>query len=433
VGLLSRSLVTALLVTAPSAAAAQDYPLTRQDVTPRRDYGFDIPVGSLLPTEEAMARYRSMAEEIGRQSTQETLRALRAKGLEMGVLPPGETPAGALAAAPGTARLPDGLRVSILISRAMGEGAITDLLESYRLRKDVRFVFRGVPPGMSVPEFAFWLKELVAPGEAQIEDLNIIIDPELFELSGATLAPTMLLEDLNAPSPEAPAGLDAGRIVARAEGISDPDWLYAQMLKGRTNEKSPNVVEVEEEDLRLRAEREAALVAARLTRDADVIRQRYWDRTGRELRRMNIPPASADRLRQLQFLFRAEKPIIDHQGNTLALTGEVFQPGDVLPFDRRIFVFNPNIPAEADFVAARMQERRSGVSRTLLIVTELPQTEAGQQPWDGLQAIIDRFGIQVFLLNGQVRDAFSIEASPTEIYPEDHGGRIAVFNEESAL
>jgi hypothetical protein len=80
-----------------------------------------------------------------------------------------------------------------------------------------------------------------------------------------------------------------------------------------------------------------------------------------------------------------------------------------------------------------MQEHRSGVSRTLLIVTELPQTEAGQQPWDGLQAIIDRFGIQVFLLNGQVRDAFSIEASPTEIYPEDHGGRIAVFNEESAL
>jgi len=432
-GFLTRSAVIVSLVTAPLAAAAQDYPLTRQDVTPKRDYGFDIPVGSLLPTEEAMARYRSMAEEIGRQSTQETLRALRAKGLEIGVLPPGETPAEVLAAAPGTARLPAGLRASILISRAMGEAAITDLLESYRLRKDVRFVFRGVPAGMSVPEFALWLKELVAPGEAQIENLNIIIDPELFELSGATLAPTVLLEDLNAPFPGAPAGLDAGLIVARSEGISDPDWLYAQMLKGRTDERSPNVVEIEEEDLRLRAEREAALVAARLTRDADVIRQRYWDRTVRELRRMNIPPASADRLRELQFLFRAEEPVTDHQGRTLALKGEVFQPGDVLPFDRRIFVFNPNSPAEVDFVAARMQDRRSGVSRTLLIVTALPQTQPGQQPWDGLQAIIDRFGIQLFLLNDQVREAFSIEASPTEIFPETHAGRIAVFSRETAL
>ena len=431
-GVLIRTSAMILLLTA-QGLPAQEIPLAREDVTPRREYSFDLPKEALLPGDGRMDQYRDMAEEIGRAANAETMRELREKGLEIGVLPDGQTAAEALAAAPGHARLPEGMRASILISRAMGEGAITDLLEAYRLRKDVRFVFRGVPAGMSVPEFAFWLKELVAPGEERIEDLNITIDPELFAAAGVLFAPTVLLEDLNAPDAGRLPGLDIGVIVARAEGSADPDWVYSRMLKGATDERRPNVVEIEEEDLRLRAEREAARVAASLTRDADVIKERYWHRTGQDLRRMNIPPATSNRRRQLHFLFRATEPITDHQGKILAFAGEVFQPKDVLPFDRRIFVFNPNIGAEIDFVEGRMQERRPGVLRTMLLVTELPHTGPGEEPWDGLQALVDRFGIQVFLLNEQMRTAFGIEASPTEIFPERGAGTTEVFNEEFAL
>ena len=434
-GLLTRAAVAASVSLAgPLCAYAQQYPLTSEDITPKRDYSFGLTAEDLLPSEDANARFRAMAEEIGRKSTEDAMTAIREKGLELGITPDDMTPAEALAAAPGIAYLPEGFRATILISRAMGEGAILDLLARYRLRKDVRFVFRGVPEGMSVPEFAFWLKQLVAPGEERIEDLNITLDPELFERAGATLAPTLLLEDLNKPSDLGePSDLDAGLIVARAEGLTDPDWLYDQMKKGQPDQRSPNVVEIEEEDLRARADREAEQVAQRLTRDADTLKDRFWKRTGDDLEGMAITPASADRTRQLHFMFKTSQPITDQDGRVLAHAGEVFQPSDVLPFDRRIFVFNPNDPDELQFVEEAFKAPRPNVSRTLLILTELPTVGPNQQPWDGLQAIVDRFGIQAFLLNDQFRNAFKIEVTPTEIYPQAANGTVSVISAEYSL
>ena len=260
------------------------------------------------------------------------------------------------------------------------------------------------------------------------------LDPELFERAGATLAPTLLLEDLNKPSDLGePSDLDAGLIVARAEGLTDPDWLYDQMKKGQPDQRSPNVVEIEEEDLRARAAREAEQVAQRLSRDADTLKDRFWKRTGDDLEGMAITPASADRTRQLHFMFKTSQPITDQDGRVLAHAGEVFQPSDVLPFDRRIFVFNPNDPDELQFVEDAFKAPRPNVNRTLLILTELPTVGPNQQPWYGLQAIVDRFGIQAFLLNDQFRNAFKIEVTPTEIYPIATNGTESVISAEYSL
>ncbi len=434
-GLLTRYPAGALLglLAGSAGVCAQEYPLTKEDITPGQVYEFQLPSGEVLGTPKGVDAYRAMAGEIARHSTQATMQALRERGLELGLLPENMSPAEALKAAPGVAQLPEGLRASILISAAMGEGALAALMDAYRLRKDVRFVFRGVPDHMTVPEFALWLKHLAAPGHRDIRDLNIIIDPGLFDLAGVTLAPTLLLEDLTRTDPSIPPGVDMGRIVARGEGLTDPGWLYGQMQMGRTDHRSPNVVEVEEEDLRVRAQREAESVAQRLTRDADVIKARYWERTIRSLHAMRITPATADRERVLHFRFRTAEPIRDHKGHILAFAGEVFQPRDVLPFDRRVFVFNPNSDRELAFVEQAMKERRPGVSRTLLIVTELPRTRPGGEPWEGLQALIDRFGIQVFLLNDPFRTAFRVEASPTEIYPLQTGQGVEVLSREYAL
>jgi len=420
------------LISVGFGASAQEYPIKRDDLLPRQSYEFDLPTGDVLANPRRLQEFSKMAEEIGRTSTDMVMKDLKERGLEMGVLPPDTTPAEALAAAEGTALLPDGYRVTILVSRAMGEGALTDLMDLYRYRKDVRFAFRGVPDDTSVPEFAFWLKGLLDPDGTGVSDLNINLDPELFELAGAELAPTMLLEDLNATDGQL-GGKDVGKIVARATGFTDPDWLYNQMLKGRTDEKSSNVVLIEEEDLRVRAEREAGAVASRLTRDPEVLHRRYWDRIGTGLDRMRVTPATVERRRTLHFMFRADAPIKDNNGNVLALAGEVFQPKDVLPFDRRIFVFNPNIESEVLFVEEQLKTNRQGVAKVMLIVTEIPQTQPGQHPWDGLQAVIDRFGVQVFVLNDHFRKSFSVELSPTEIFPEEINGSVEVISMEYAL
>lgn len=418
----------------PGVIHAQQYQLTPEDISPRHEYDFDLPSRSQLTNPPGMDVYRPLAEEIGRHSAEKTMQAMKRLGKDIEGQDPDKSPAEELADAPGHAELPEGIRASILVSRAMGEGALTDLLDRYRLRKDVRFVFRGVPADMTVPTFAHWLSEIAAIDGQPLNDLNIILDPELFSLTGAKLVPTVVLEDLNRiPEGEGAKNLDLGKIIATAEGYTDPDWLFEQHKKGQSDHTNPNVVEIEEEDLRLRAEREATRVLSGLTRDPEVLKQRFWDRTGHNLHMMMIQPAPADRKRQLHFMFRTAEAIKDDQGNILAHAGEVFQPNDVVPFDRRIIVFNPNNAAEIDFVEEAMKQRRDGVNRTLLITTELPETGPAVEPWSGIQELVTRFGTQVFLLNDQFRENFQIEYSPTEIYPEMIAGTVEVMSEEVAL
>lgn len=414
-------------------ALAQEYPLTKHDITPQKEYDFQLPTGRELANPDGMEEFLPIARELARKSTHDTMKALQERGIELGVLPTDKTPAEALAAAPGLTNLPDGMRASILVTSAMGEGTLKALMDKYRLRKDVRFVFRGIPDGISVPEFGLWLKEIIAPDSQEIDDLNITIDPELFELAGATLAPTLLLEDLNASDPDRPLDMDIGVIVARSEGFPDPDWVYDQYKKGTIDNKSPNVVEISEEDLRDRARREAHQVTQRLTRDRDLIKRRYWGRTARQMDAYSIKPAGVDRERVLHFMFRTNEAIRDHKGNILAHAGEVFRPNDVQPFDRRVFVFNPNSEYELEFVDTALKEIRPGVSRTMLILSEMPQTTPDQQPWEGIQALVDRFGIQVFLLNDQFRDTFKIEFTPTEIFPKKTETSVDVISLEHSL
>ena len=421
-----------VLAILPGIASAQQYNLTSEDLQPKTEYNFDLPTAAELSNPNRMDEYRAMAEEIGRKSAVDTMEHIEKVGKKLGLVAE-DSSAMAGGETAGVAVLPEGFRATILVSRAMGEGALKDLLARYKLRKDVRIVFRGVPSDMTVPEFAYWLKELAAPGEDELTDLNVTIDPELFALVGASLAPTTVLEDLSRPFDGGAGEVDANFVVARAEGYSDADWLFEQSQKGQTDLRNANAVEIEEEDLRERAEREAAQVAARLTRDPDVLKNRFWERTAREMSLYGPPPAAVDRKRQLHFLFRTEEAIKDHNGNILAHPGEVFQPRDVMAFDRRIIVFNPNRDPEVAFVDQALSQPREGVSKVMLIATEVPRTEPGQEPWDGLQALIDRYKVQVFLLNDQFAASFKIEATPTEIYPEVIAGAVEVISEERSL
>ena len=333
----------------------------------------------------------------------------------MGIDAPGQTPV-----PQGERHLPEPYRVTIMVSQSMGDDALEALAVRLKGRSDVRLAFRGVPAGMSVPQFAFWLSSLQGePGEASIE---AVIDPDIFEATGTTLVPTMVLEDMSAPAPSRDA--DTGEIVATAVGFHDPDWLHERFLAGDTAPSSRNVYEVSEEDLRERARRDAQAVMARLGADNEARVARYWSDTARKLDRAGLTPATADSIRPLAFIFRAEEAIRDAQGAVLAYPGEIYDARDVRPFDRRLVVFDPNRPAELDFVRQTLAREEAGVTRTVLVATALPGTAPDAQPWDGLQALVTEFEQKVFLLNPQMQRAFQIRHTPTIVRPRPEEGDV---------
>jgi hypothetical protein len=377
-----------------------------------------------------MERFMGDAQAIAKSSTVRAMQDIKAKGYELGVLPENTTPAEALAAAEGVALLPAGYRASILVSTSMGEGALKDLFAKYRYRKDVRFIFRGVPEGETIPSFALWLKQIAAPDDAEIHDLNIVLDPQMFALADAQFAPTLVIEDLNAADSMLTQGKDLGKIVAKAVGLTDVHWMYEEMTKGRPEFTSQNVSPIIEEDLIERAKREAAAIARNVTTDPEALRNRYWSNLSNNVFLNNIPPATEDRERELHFIARTESNILDSEGNIIAYAGEIFQPQDVVPFDRRVFVFNPNRSAEVDFVEQELATYRDGVNQTLLIASQVPDVAPGADPWEGLQELVTRFGRRVFVLNEQFVASFKIEGTPTEIYPIYSGDRSHVISQE---
>ena len=324
----------------------------------------------------------------------------------------------------GSRQLPEGFRVTYLVSSAQGEDALKALFALYAGRTDIRFAFRGIPPGMTVPDFGVWLLSLFE-NQSLLETTEIVIDPEIFTHTAATLAPTLVLEDVTRPqtdlAPGQPAISDpsetSASVLATAIGTGTPQWLYDRYRSGQTSYSSVNAVPITEEDLRIRAEREATAQLAKLTTDPEVLANRYWDRLARDLDRAPVTPALIARDRPLRAFYEVTSPIRDAEGRILAYPGEVFDPSTVLPFDRQILVFDPTRPAELGFVAERLAAPPPGVVRQMLIASRLPAVTAGQAPWQGLQDLVDRFRLPVYVLTADFRRGFGVEHTPTEIRP----------------
>lgn len=434
-GMVMRSGLLMALVLVPVASSAQN--LTGLDyrslTVPGDEPGFALPSREQMTRPPGYDRFLDMADEIARQSSGQQERTMRDVAEALHLAPTGDMTGQDTGpeAAPAIVarRLPEGFRATIMLTAAMGERELKALFATLGGRPDLRFAFRGVPAAMNVPDFAVWLQSLF-DDPAMLEATNIVLDPELFAQTDTRLAPTILLEDMTGRT-AAMADSDTGRIVASATGFSNPDWLHDSYRRGQTSFPSADAVLVEEEDLRQRAEREAAAKLASLTTDPDVLMARYWQRLGRDMDGSRVTPAAQARERWLHSTFIPEEPIRDHTGRVLAWPGEIFDPSTVLPFDRQILVFDPTREGELDFVAARLADAPSGISRQVLIVARLPAVSPGAAPWQGLQDLVTRFGLPVYVLTADFRQRFGIEHTPTEIRPLREGARTRVLVSET--
>jgi hypothetical protein len=241
----------------------------------------------------------------------------------------------------------------------------------------------------------------------------------------------MLLED---SSKEAQHGSEQGTILARAVGFHDTEWFYEQFASGETELSSTNTKAITEEDLRVRAAREASQVNERLGSSAEERIGRYWQGQRDTLSGMGITPATVDERRELFFNFVAERDITDAHGRVLAYQGEVISATDVAPFDRRMIVYDPEREQEVKFVEELLQKPEEGVTTTVLVASRLPSKIVGQEPWAGLQEQVTRFQRKVFLLNPAMQDSFKIRHTPTVVRPGRRAdGRATVFADEINL
>lgn len=386
--------------------------------------------GAMLPPLDSLTKpkgyeaARDAAAEIARGSGARTLDVLTdlarqqapQAGDEPATAPPAQQPR----------RLPEDRRATVLVSAAMGEGELKRLFAAYAGRPDVRFAFRGVPPGSTVPDFAYWLQQLLPAPDAA----DVTIDPEIFALAATTIAPTTVIEDMTS-SPAADLGSDMGKIVVAAQGHADPDWIWSQVAAGQTSLNRPTGLTITEEDLRERAEREFAQKMAGLTRDPAVLIGRFWDRQSAELSAAALPPATLSNVRQLEFAFVAPEDITDADGRVLAFKGERFEPADVLPFDRQMLVIDPTDPQQVEWAARRLKAPREGVTARMVVLTRVPPpATATADPWSGIEALIERFGVKVFLTNPNLRASFGLRVTPTEIFPRRDGLRTGVLAAE---
>lgn len=412
-----------LLALLPSIAMAQtpDMP-TYQDLTGQPNQ-FDLPTQDQLSKPPRYDEMLGIAAEIAAQSGQETMRVLREKAKEQGVVvaEADEMPDDM------TRKLPDGFRATILVSTSMGETALQELLLRYQRRLDVRFAFRGIPEDMTLPEFAQVIYKMSQTADG-VEGVNMVLDPELFTMTGVSVAPTVLIEDFNS-SPVVP-DKDAGKVVMIARGLSNPDYVFQQFEDGETEMSQSSYTEVIEEDIIQRAQREAAEKMAQMTRDPERLRDRFWQRQISDLRTMPVTPARVNRTKQLFFAYVPQEDILDNDGNVLAHAGQVFQPTHVIPFDRLMVVFDPTQPNQIDFVEQQISMSRPGVTKTVLVASNLKDAAPGEYPWQQLQDLVTKFQIPVFLLTDQLRAGFQIEHTPSLVYPEMINGQPEVMLSE---
>lgn len=413
-GILTK-LICASVLLSSSTAFAQNAKI--ENFNPQTEYQGSLPTLEDLVSPGQMPKYRALANQIASESATAALQAIAEEGQALGLKEPSEA-----AALDGYRALPHPYSATIFVSMSMGENAIREIVSEYSGRQDVKIVFRGVPEDQNVPEFAGWLHELQTKegrGLAQIT-----LDPSFFDHVQIEAVPAVVIEDHSKPAMH---DLDHGLVVASALGLANVSWVFEQYQKKNFEFASNNTMEIAEEDLRVRARREASQVMARLGDDHEARISRYWANTASTLARYAIPPATRDREKRLHFRFQANENIRDYEGQVIAFAGEVFSAQDVAPFDRRLIIFNPNNPVEVQWAHDQHSSNVDGVAATLLIATEVPKTEIGEHPWAGLQKIVDHFGAKVFLINDMLKKNFQIEVTPTLIFPRQVQGQANAY------
>lgn len=304
-------------------------------------------------------------------------------------------PAAALAAAPAqpdpAAPEPSARRVTVFLSRALGEQALREAFRAAAGRADTVVVFRGLAEGERLRDFV----RAVAQWTAGIEPPPAVqLDPLAFRAGAVTTVPEIQVTE-------------GGIELARVRGLTDPGWLLARIAAGARGDlgpQGPTVAVLEPDLIETLQRRLAALDLAQLRERALA---RFWTRADFVV----LPEASAPRERRIDPSVVAGRDLLLPDGTLLVRAGERLNPLAHLPLTRRLVVFDATRPAQV--AAARRLGQVSGAPVTYL-ATRLPRAEG----WEALRRIEDTLAAPVYLLSAALRERLALERVPAEARAE---------------
>ena len=138
--------------------------------------------------------------------------------------------------------------------------------------------------------------------------------------------------------------------------------------------------------------------------------KRFW----KNYKTFELPQATEERQWLIDPTVRVVKDIKNGKGEVLARAGDVLNPLTQFPMSLRIFVINPSIAKEIDWLKNELK-KVSGMFQ--VHITHVDKSNG----WENLNEIRSALGTPVFLLQAQVLKKFDITATPSVVQTRPDG------------
>lgn len=281
---------------------------------------------------------------------------------------------------------------ALFISLSMPRKA---LLDSFKVahENNLVIVFRGLKKQTN--HISIMMKEIHKLSAVAKVEPKVGIDPTKFAKYNITAVPTIVI--------------DKGESF-----ISVPGTLDFEFVKNEFKDKEGEQVAVgplfniEEVDLIEKMKQAAANIDWETKKKQAV--KRFW----KNYKTFELPQANEERQWLIDPTVRVVKDIKNGKGEILARAGDVLNPLTQFPMSLRIFVINPSIAKEIDWLKNELK-KVSGMFQ--VHITHVDKSNG----WENLNEIRSALGTPVFLLQEQVLKKFDITATPSVVQTRPDG------------
>jgi conjugal transfer pilus assembly protein TraW len=286
----------------------------------------------------------------------------------------------------------------VFASFAMGREAIKDLYALSSRSPDVAIVFRGIPRNMKVGEWVRSMQDLIVDHD---QAPSVELDPVRFADAGIELVPAIVAYDGDA-------------IVAKAAGISNPDWLAQRLAAGESGDLGNHGPVVPPTERDLLEEIHANVMAY----DWDGAKKRALERFFARQTWVELPAATEARRRAVDPSFEVTRDVVLPDGLVLANIGQRINPLDRMPFDQRVIVFDGSDPRQVRAVKALAGPI---ADRPTTYITTTVDRAKGMAD---IERLTTELGAHVTILTRQLADTLHLERVPSVVTAE--GNRLIV-------
>lgn len=289
------------------------------------------------------------------------------------------------------------VKYRIFVSQRMPTEEVRALVQAYADRRDVSIVVRGMLPGQKFLGLQQWVGKVMGKPDPKKPTAGISIDPQPYADLGINRVPAVARYD------------DNGKLLAFAQGITSTDWIEGQVKRGGRGNLGVHgpTQETAEQDMIELMKRAAE--AYDWEGDRATALDRFWKQT--EVH--SLPRVTAPRVREMDPTFEVARTITAPDGQIIAKAGERINPLKYIVMNDYFLFFNPADPDQVSWAKAQV---KANPGRTLTLMATQVRSLGGP---DEMGQLADRIGARVFLLNGPIKERFSIERVPTLVRGEN--------------